>query len=371
MLDEHAKDIDYCTFCPKMCRFVCPVSQAEFRETVTPTGKMTALYLVKSGALPLGREEAEIFHKCAGCLLCRTFCAHEISVPTVLEAARAAALDEGVEPKAVAGLRKEMKKNGNPFGASLLEELKKIVPKRLFAPKAQVVYWPGCTAVARRPQSVKATVKLLKALGADHVAVWHGEGQCCGQPLLNVGDYDGFGEIAAENHASLSGYKEIVSGCPACVHTFKVRYDDLGLSLGNRVLHLSELLETLVAGRKGLFDAKGEKYLYHDPCYLGRWLGLYDPPRRLLKLATGREPEEFPWTREEAACCGGGGVMPLTSPETSRKIAVSRLDYCYESGIREVVTACPSCEGMFARGAADVEVLDLAEVLAERVRKGG
>ena len=38
--EAHARDSALCSDCPKMCRAVCPVGNAECRETTTTWGKM-------------------------------------------------------------------------------------------------------------------------------------------------------------------------------------------------------------------------------------------------------------------------------------------------------------------------------------------
>ena len=47
-----ARQLDYCTFCPKMCRHACPVSTASGRETYIPQVKMDRLKGAKYG--PVG-----------------------------------------------------------------------------------------------------------------------------------------------------------------------------------------------------------------------------------------------------------------------------------------------------------------------------
>ena len=75
-LEEYRWQIEMCTFCPKMCRFVCPVADAETRETVTPTTRQTFLNLLRTGQLPLDEELSGIFYECTNCLTCRTQCEH-------------------------------------------------------------------------------------------------------------------------------------------------------------------------------------------------------------------------------------------------------------------------------------------------------
>jgi len=48
--------LEYCTYCPKMCRHACPVSTATARETWIPQAKMSTLNLARKQHLPFTRE---------------------------------------------------------------------------------------------------------------------------------------------------------------------------------------------------------------------------------------------------------------------------------------------------------------------------
>ena len=96
-------------------------------------------------------------------------------------------------------------------------------------------------------------------------------------------------------------------------------------------------------GRSPLTEAA----TYHDACHLGRGLGQYEEPRRLLRaaLATLREPRE---SQQEAGCSGGGGLLPRTMPETSVAIAERLANRVAPEG-GGIVTACPTARRMFER----------------------
>jgi Fe-S oxidoreductase len=89
-------------------------------------------------------------------------------------------------------------------------------------------------------------------------------------------------------------------------------------------------------------EATDEPVRYHDPCQLGRGLGVYDAPRAVLARALGRAPDEFIQNRAHGACSGAGGLLPATMPDTSRAIADARIDDHEASGGGRIVTACAS-----------------------------
>ena len=52
---------------------------------------------------------------------------------------------------------------------------------------------------------------------------------------------------------------------------------------------------------------QGQKIVYHDPCYLGRYRGVYDEPREVIALSG--EVIDPPRSRERSFCCGAGGGL--------------------------------------------------------------
>jgi Fe-S oxidoreductase len=103
---------------------------------------------------------------------------------------------------------------------------------------------------------------------------------------------------------------------------------------------------------------------YHDPCLLGRGLGVYDAPRAVLTRALGRAPEEFDARRERGHCSGAGGLLPATMPDAARAITRARVDEHAAEGGGSIVTACASSLLAFRR---KTEASDLVSVLARSV----
>ncbi len=77
-----------CTFCPQLCRHVCPVAVATGREAATPAKMMSAVLLAQRGRIP-PEDAARAAALCTGCGACREHCKYGIDVPAHLAEARA------------------------------------------------------------------------------------------------------------------------------------------------------------------------------------------------------------------------------------------------------------------------------------------
>ncbi|MDP8255577.1 MAG: (Fe-S)-binding protein [Candidatus Alcyoniella australis] len=359
------KEIEYCTFCPKMCRFSCPVANATARETHTPWGRMTILHFVNDGKQEFNREVVVNTYKCLTCMLCNTYCEHKIDVPGTMLDARAAAVQMQIIPREVQEYRTSFLEHNNPVGEDLLSRLRGIVPKSLFNAGAQVGYFASCGNIYNYPNVITDTFKVFEALGIDYVAVHDGQIQCSGYTLNVLGltkDYKLHAQRVADE---LQKYKTVIAADPSDAYELKFRYKEIGVDLAPQVLHISEFLMPFFEQNKVPIKTPfPKKVIWHDPCYLGRYLGVYEAPRLILQ-AICREPVgEFSWNREDSYCCGGGGGMPITNPEISMQIARHRLSEVLESEGKTLVSNCPTCERMFQKADPQVDVRDLVSLIA-------
>ncbi|MBI2894272.1 MAG: (Fe-S)-binding protein [Deltaproteobacteria bacterium] len=357
MLEQHEHDHTTCAFCPKLCRFACPVSEAEPRESLTPWGKMTLLHVVAEGSHPLEPSTAAAFWGCTGCMRCRTHCLHRNEVADALRSGRAVARRAGLEPSEAAAAIE---------GFAAREERACEAAAALDQGKsdARVAYMPGCTAVLSQRDDVAATLRLLETVADGPVCVE--AGACCGLPLLNAGDEIGFRRAAETLGRRLASRSTVLVGDPGCAFALKVLYPRRGIYVPAEPVVLSEYVAVRLPRLGSKARPRDVVAAYHDPCNLGRGLGVYDAPRTILRRLVS-ELRELPHSRDDSECCGGGGGLPDTMPDAARRIAARRLEDANEIGADVLVTACPSCKRQLGNAEPDVEIRDLFELASSLV----
>ena len=171
-----------------------------------------------------------------------------------------------------------------------------------------------------------------------------------GNDVRRVGEEGLYEMLMDKNSGALSkcAYKKIVTTDPHSYNTLKNEYPSNGNGK-HPILHSAELLDQLIAsGQLKLSKKLGYKVTYHDPCYLGRYNGVYDAPRRVIE-ATGCELVEMPRHRDRSFCCGaGGGRIWMEEGKVQERPSKSRVRKAVKlNGVTTLVTACPKDVTMF------------------------
>jgi Fe-S oxidoreductase len=147
---------------------------------------------------------------------------------------------------------------------------------------------------------------------------------------------------------SKSDFKAIVTTDPHSYNTLKNEYPING-NEKKPVLHYTELLDQLItSGKLTIHKKLNYKVTYQDPCYLGRYNGIYDAPRRVIE-ATGCELVEMPRNKDRAFCCSaGGGRIWMEEGEISERPSESRIREATNLGdVSVFIVACPKDITMF------------------------
>ena len=346
---------ELCAYCPKMCRFSCPVAEADAREALTPWAKMSAPFLALKGGVPLATA-FETSWGCTGCGHCTDYCLHGNPVPLALAATRAAGIAAGIASPVTNRIVDSFKKGGNPHGRD--PGLKDRVPLDLRDDGASpALLLPGCGDA-----EVRSAVTIVEKLGGRGVTIAC-DGSCCGSALWWAGRPDLFDEHAGAFAKKVAKRKVLVAADAGCAWTLRVLYAERGIRLKPEVLHVSEWLASFFRERvlKARTRTKGA-FFYHDPCTLARPLAVTDEPRAVLAAVLADGVREYAWNRKDAVCCGGGGLLPQTMPATADRMADRRVTEARDAKA-SIVTACPTCRTTLS--GHGVEVVDLLDLVAD------
>jgi Fe-S oxidoreductase len=204
------------------------------------------------------------------------------------------------------------------------------------------------------------TAIVFEQAGVDFGILYEGE-RNAGNDVRRAGE-EGLFEMLVEKNMEAIGkaqFKAIVTTDPHSYNALKNEYAVARAANGNGrypVLHYTELLDQLIADGRLKFSKKlDHRVTYHDPCYLGRYNGVYDAPRRVIR-ATGCELVEMPRHGDRALCCGAGGgrIWMVEDPlqrnegEVTERPSESRIREAVAlSEVKDFVVACPKDVTMY------------------------
>ncbi|UCH90069.1 MAG: hypothetical protein JSV49_05345 [Thermoplasmata archaeon] len=226
-------------------------------------------------------------------------------------------------------------------------------------------------------EPVDALKVLLTKLNKKMVVVESGE-LCCGSVLYTTGQARRAAGNKKEVEKFLTKYKitEMVLLCPGCLRTFHEYYIPRKSNPLKKVYHYTQLLtEDLEALEfKSPPRARERTVTYHDPCHLGRHMGIYDEPRILLKNIPNTKFVELPTSCDSAFCCGSGGGVRALNKELADNTSALRLKEALSIGAEYLVTSCPFCERSFYsaqesdRSLKQIKVVNLAVFIKQNLR---
>jgi Fe-S oxidoreductase len=320
---------------------------------------------------------AEIW-ACTTCLACMTRCpVFNEHIPLVVEMRRHLVTGGEVEQR-LQDVLVNFGRYGNSFGKSArtragwatgletpLKDARKEPVEYLWLVGDYASFDPRVQNVTR------AAARIFQRAGLD-VGILYDAEQNSGNDVRRVGEEGLFGVLREKNLKALgtARFRTIVTTDPHTYHALKHEYaggngtGDHPLA-GVEVLHVAELLDRLVrAGRLGFATPLRTVVTYHDPCYLGRYNGVYDAPRRVLR-ALGARVAEMPRTRDSAACCGAGGgrIWMEDVPGIRERPAEARVrEAAGVRGVRTLVVSCPKDLVMFQDAVKTTQLEEALEI---------
>ena len=339
--------------------YVCPVKKASPGfENFSSRGKIMLAQALLEGAIEPSAGLARAAYSCTLCGNCMTQCGATdqdtgkplVDNTAVVEALRADLLLEspGLVDEAYHRVLASSRQYGNPWGmprSARSKWAKNLKLKDAQKEHADVLLFTGCT-MALNPQLSQRAQKaaaILKAARVDFGILGASE-PCCGSVQNRIGDRDLASDMIKKNIALFNGLgcAAIVTLCAGCCNMLSKEHT----GLAPKVYHLVEYLARLVKDNKIAFTGKKELTVaYHDPCHLGRHLGIFNPPRDILRALPGITLVERAATRENTICCGAGGGMRLfDGGALAADMGREALDAALSAGAQAMVSACPFCE---------------------------
>ncbi len=313
----------------------------------------------------------EAVFQCTTCGGCETHCPVGIQHLPLIIGMRRGAVNTGTwEDSYGTKLFLTIERNGNSLGMAPSERTRFIEKNGIpiYDGSQEYCLWLGCMGAydpAGR-ETILALIKVLRYLDITF-GVLRKE-KCNGDPARRLGNDLLFTTLAEENLDNIESgkVKKMLSICPHCVRTMSTDWQEAGRTV--EIEHHSELLARHKSRLPVATEDTREKVVYHDPCYLGRYRGVYEEPREVLGRAV--ELLEAPRNREKSFCCGAGGGQMFLGEEKGKRVNIARAQELVDTGASTVAAACPFCASMFRDALKTVsdtppKLLDLVQIVAQ------
>ncbi|MDR1713581.1 MAG: NAD(P)-binding protein [Coriobacteriales bacterium] len=218
------------------------------------------------------------------------------------------------------------------------------------------VLFPGCQLAASSPQHVQSAFRWLQDVLPQGCGLLLG---CCGAPA----DWAARGDIMAKAVEQLRtawshlGQPTLILACPSCGDVFARHLPEIP------TISLYEMIAAALPGvhSETLHDGSGESQAshpalsIHDACTARHNLALQDSIRSISDQL-GYTIEELRYAREQAKCCGYGGLVWYANPEQEQLFA---SDGAADSD-QDLLVYCAMCQDLLTQaGKRSYHILDL------------
>ncbi len=391
-------DLDACTRCGR-CQDHCPayltekpLSPKKFIIDLRNHLHARAPQIIEAKANEKGPEEVpplvgkvveeDVLWACTTCRSCMEHCPVYVEhVDKIVDIRRYQVLMESKFPEELTTAFRGLEKSSNPWGlghearADWVRELDIPVMSEIERKDIEYLFYVGCIRSYddRNKKVAMSLTRILNYLGEKFAILGLEEG-CCGDPARRVGNEYLYQILAQTNIETFNQYniKKILTTCPHCYNTLKNEYSQLGFDC--EVIHHAQFLqENIKNDRLKLDYSLAKRLTYHDPCYLGRYSGMYEPPREVLKSIPALDVREMKRSRIDSLCCGAGGGWMWMDEKIGKRMNIARLEDALTTKPEWIATACPFCVTMFDDAIKDknmeddVKIWDIAEIVEQAI----
>jgi len=364
-LNAEDKEAQYCIGCG-MCLLHCPTYNV-VGPVFGSSGHMGGIGVYLSDTLGKLDEALDAgMYMCTSCGGCVEVCPAKIDTKKGIIKARGNAKKskKGITPEHATVIA-SVKNYDNPWQVPRRQKSKWAEKLKLKA-KGEVLYFAGCSTSLLFPDTAKHAARLIRATGAEPAYLGQNE-KCCGSTVRKLGESSLARSKAEECFKDFqrAGAKLVVTSCPGCASALN-QYPELLDKHGVKVMHISQFLDERLD--KSLLSKvhPRARATFHDPCDLGRELGVYDGPRSLASAVMGTRLVEMERSRDSSSCCGSGSGVKSAYSELAGAIGEDRVAMAKAKGADLIITSCPWCVQNLRECQGNkpaVEVVDLVELL--------
>ncbi|MFC1942469.1 (Fe-S)-binding protein [Chloroflexota bacterium] len=394
-INRFVNDLEACTKCG-FCTYFCPVYHEERIEPAVARGKNMLIRSLVSGDLTYTDSLAKQINQCTLCMTCSQNCPSKTQIPQVIVAARAdkvsqkglpfpynliyrwllprrrlfgyvvrfASWFQGIfMPKTEGSIRHlsmflSALGKGRHIPQIAPKFLRQLVPEVNHPPKGvetkyTVGYFTGCMTDFVFPELGEKIINFLTRNGVE-VDVPRGQG-CCGAPVfLGAGDFETGRRLADSNVKAFKDLDYIITDCATCASSMKEYvkfladtderkqdYTDFAGKVKDITEFLVDVLKLPPSAYRVATEFKGKRVTWHEPCHLGRYLGVKEQPGKILNALQDITFIEMP---NADRCCGMAGTFSVYFYDLSKKIADRKISDIESTGADIVVTDCPGCQ---------------------------
>jgi Fe-S oxidoreductase len=338
-------------------RVVCPLYRHDPSFTFSGGGYLFLILALQDKRIDFDHSVAEFAFSCASCLACDANCnlircyQPYAGITDMIRLLRSEAVRRGLVPEGVRKVYNRASKDGYALELGGNAE------------KANSILFTDLGANG-------AAARLLEKIGRPSARLTE-KGESA-STLYDLGFWEELGPRVEAAWAKIQPLKnkDFIFTNPHSQEFIVNRYPELIADYTPvNARHISQVLAgALRDGRLKSKNTGRVKVSYHDPCYLGRGLKIYEAPREVLAALEGVELVEMARNRENSFCCGAG-VLGEYIPGLAEDTARERLKEFEGTGADVLVTACSRCQAAFRKvmPAGDRKrVRDLAELVEER-----
>lgn len=383
-IDQYKNTVYQCNRCGQCLDFStlgqapkCPAFRGGLYESYAARGKFNIARALVDGVIDYDRDLAMRIYSCTECRACAQDCFKYLDTTAIFTVMKEDLAALGLIPENFReGLRGQdgLDLTHNVYRAPHEERLAWFRDSQRIDKPAGTAFFVGCTSAYARQNMALDTAGVLERLGTDYTLL--SDEWCCGHPYVVAGDLRQ--ARAALDHTIRQyadlGVRRVVFNCPGCLKTFK---HDAPKLLGQRLpfepMHLLELMADMAEAGDLTFAPVSPKITvtYHDSCTMGRWLGIYDAPRTLLRHIPGIAIREMRRNREHGYCCGAGGLIRYDYAGIAERAGQERLAEAESTGADVLMTSCPACLMQFqqsrSRLRSRLRVMDITQMIWEQL----